>query len=133
MDALTLRPVEYRKPTARRQEIYNFETVVARLADCGFNCLKPDDGWMGADFLDYHKDRARTVRVQLKGHLTICRKYAGRDLYVWFPSGADRCLVPNESLVPLRTGSIRPPGEEGVFKCQPFEASVSRAGRLDEN
>ena len=99
MDGLTLRRVEYQELTGKQKEIYNFQKVAARLADYGFNCIKLDDDWMGADFLAYHKDGSLTLRVQLKGRLTISRQYSGKDLYICFPHAADWYLVPHDTLV----------------------------------
>ena len=56
-----LRRVDYRELNGKQQEIYNFQKVAARFADYGFNCIKLDDDWMGADFLAYHKDGTQTA------------------------------------------------------------------------
>ena len=69
----------------RQKEIYNFQKSAALLADYGFNCIKLTDDWQGADFLAYHFDGTTTLKVQLKGRLTINRKYAERDLWMNFP------------------------------------------------
>ena len=84
-----LRRVNYRELNGKQKEIYNFQKVAARLADYGFNCIKLDDDWMGADFLAYHKDGVQTLRVQLKPRLTISKKYMGKDLYLCFRHRGD--------------------------------------------
>ena len=84
MDGLTLRRIEHKELTGKQQEIYNFQKVASRLAVYGFNCIKLDDDWMGVDFLAYHKDGCLTLRVQLKGRLTISKSYSGKDLYICF-------------------------------------------------
>ena len=99
MDGLTLIRVEYQELTGKQQEIYNFQKVAARLADYGFNCIKLGDDWMGADFLAYHKDGNQTLRVQLKGRLTISKNYVGKDLYICFRHRGDWYLVPHDRLV----------------------------------
>ena len=112
-----LRRVDYRELNGKQQEIYNFQKVAARFADYGFNCIKLDDDWMGADFLAYHKDGTQTLRVQLKGRLTISKRYTGKDLYL---SSRTRttgisCPTTPSSTSPgrLRTGSIRLLGKRG--------------------
>ena len=65
---MKLQKVKYKELTAKQKEIFNFQKVAAQLADYGFNCIKLDDDWKGADFLAYHKD-GETLKVQLKGHL----------------------------------------------------------------
>ena len=96
-----LRRVNYRDLNGKQKEIYNFQKVAAMLADYGFNCIKLDDDWMGADFLAYHKDGVQTLRVQLKGRLTISKKYTGKDLYLCFRYRDDWYLVPHDTLVDI--------------------------------
>ena len=97
---LRLQPIRYAELNAKQKEIYNFQKIAAALADYGFNCIKLQDDWQGADFLAYHKDGSQTLRVQLKGRVTIDRKYLGRDLYIAFPFGAGVWyLVPHDELV----------------------------------
>ena len=96
---MQLKHVKYSELTAKQREIYNFQKVAALLADYGFNCIKLDDDWMGADFLAYHKDRSTTLRVQLKGRATICQKYLNKNLYLTFPSGGRWYLIPHDDLV----------------------------------
>ena len=99
---LTLQRVDYRKLNSKQQEIYNFQKVSAKLADYGFNCIKLDDDWMGADFLAYHKDKTQTLRVQLKGRLTISENYRGKDLYICFRHNDDDWyLVPHDDLLDI--------------------------------
>lgn len=97
---LRLQPIRYADLNAKQKEIYNFQKIAAALADYGFNCIKLQDDWQGADFLAYHKDGSQTLRVQLKGRVTIDRKYLGRDLYIAFPFGEGVWyLVPHDELV----------------------------------
>ena len=80
------------------------------LADYGFNCIKLDDDWQGADFLAYHKDGDQTLKVQLKSRLAIYQQYLGRDLYLCFPYGNDCYLIPHDDLVGIAedcTGWLR--------------------------
>ena len=101
IEKLQLQRVDYRELNGKQKEIYNFQKVAAKLADYGFNCIKLDDDWMGADFLAYHKDGTQTLPVQLKGRLTISKKYADKDLYLCFPHQGDWYLVPHDTLVDI--------------------------------
>ena len=102
---LRLQPIRYDGLNAKQKEIYNFQKIAAVLADYGFNCIKLQDDWLGADFLAYHKDGSQTLRVQLKGRVAIYQKYRGRDLYIAFPLDEDGrrvwYLVPHDELVRL--------------------------------
>ena len=99
--AIILHRISYSELNARQQESYNFQKSAAVLADYGFNCIKLNDDWQGADFLAYHKDGNQTLRVQLKGRVTIDKKYLGRDLYMNFPVRGTWYLVPHDELVEL--------------------------------
>ncbi len=99
--------IKYVELNAKQKEIFNFQKVAAQLADYGFNCIKLDDDWQGADFLAYHKDGEWTLKVQLKGRLSIYRKYEGKDLWICFPYEGSWYLLPHDSLVEIvgeRTG-----------------------------
>jgi len=90
---------DYAKLNSKQKESYNFHKVAAVLADYGFNCIKLDDDWQGADFLAYHKDGEQTLKVQLKGRLTIDKKYLGKSVHLAFPHRGDWYLVPHDLLV----------------------------------
>ena len=77
---MKLKSIEYSELNSKQKEIYNFQKIAAKLADYGFNCIKLGDDWLGADFLAYHKDGKDTLKVQLKGRLTIDKKYRGRNV-----------------------------------------------------
>lgn len=86
------RPLSYPlKP--RQRENYNFHKVAARLADYGFNCLRLTDDWQGADFIACHLDGETFLKVQLKGRLTVDRKYCGKKIYIAFLDRIDRTNV----------------------------------------
>lgn len=79
--------IEYRSLNSRQQENYNFQKVAALLADYGFNCLRLSDDWQGADFIACHIDGQTFLKVQLKGRLTIDKKYVGKGIHIAFLHG----------------------------------------------
>lgn len=86
--------------TPSRRRFTTSRKSPAVLADYGFNCIKLQDDWLGADFLAYHKDGDPTLKVQLKSRATIDEKYKGKDLHIAFPFGEGVWyLVPHDSLV----------------------------------
>ncbi len=101
---MKLQRVAYEQLTGKQKEIFNFQKVAAKLADYGFNCIKLDDDWHGADFLAYHKDGDQTLKVQLKSRLTISKKYIGKDLYICFRHGDDWYLIDHDTLVDILGG-----------------------------
>lgn len=98
---MKLRKINYNELKPKQQEIYNFQKVAAVLADYGFNCIKLADDWHGADFLAYHKDGNDTLKVQLKGRISIDKKYEGKDLYMSFPVGDHWCPIEHDFLIQL--------------------------------
>ncbi len=98
---MELTKIKYDDLNAKQREIYNFQKLAAVLADYGFNCIKLTDDWLGADFLAYHKDGEFSYRVQLKGRLTINKKYENKKLYMAFPVGNDWCVIKHDCLVNL--------------------------------
>jgi hypothetical protein len=96
---MKLQPIKFATLTAKQKEIYNFQKISGLLADYGFNCIKLADDWRGADFLAYHKDGNKTLKVQLKSRLTIEGKYEGKGLYMTFPIKGTWYLAPHDELV----------------------------------
>ena len=84
--------VLYSELNSRQKENYNFHKVAGELADYGFNCLRLNDDWQGADFLACHVDGVRYLKIQLKGRMTIDKKYLGKDIHIAFFNG-DNCYV----------------------------------------
>ena len=76
--------IEYNALNSRQQENYNFQKVAALLADYGYNCLRLSDDWQGADFIACHMDGETFLKVQLKGRLTIDKKYIGKGIHIAF-------------------------------------------------
>ena len=67
--------IKYNTLNARQKESYNFQKVSSILADYGFTTIKLADDWQGADFLAQHMDGKQIIKIQLKGRLTVDKKY----------------------------------------------------------
>lgn len=91
--------VPYSELNSRQKENYNFHKVAGELADYGFNCLRLNDDWQGADFLACHVDGARFLKIQLKGRMTIDKKYLGKDIHIAFFNGDDCYVYPHDEMV----------------------------------
>lgn len=130
--AIILHRISYSELNARQQESYNFQKSAAVLADYGFNCIKVNDDWQGADFLAYHKDGNQTLRVQLKGRVTIDKKYLGRDLYMNFPVRGTWYLVPHDELVELVERSTNWLNTKSWNKNRRYSSAHPSSKLLDE-
>jgi len=74
--------IEYSKLNAKQKENYNFHKVSSALADYGYNSMRLNDDWQGADFIAISGDDM--IKVQLIGRFTIDKKYIGKNIYVAF-------------------------------------------------
>lgn len=93
--------VSYSELNSRQKESYNFHKLAACLAEFGFTCMKLADDWEGADFLAVHYLGDSVLKVQLKGRLTIAKKYLAKDLWIAFPHEGDWYLVEHDRLVDI--------------------------------
>lgn len=122
--------VKYSELNAKQKEVHNFQKIAGLLADYGFNCIKLADDWQGADFLAYHKDDSKTLKVQLKGRLTIDKKYE-KGLFMAFPFAGEWYLIEHESLVALvkkHTGWLATPSwrdKGGYSSAKPNKELIS--------
>lgn len=74
--------VNYNKLNSKQKENYNFHRVAAVLAEYGYNSMRLNDDWQGADFIAVNGDEM--LKIQLKGRFTISHKYRHKDIYVAF-------------------------------------------------
>jgi hypothetical protein len=93
--------IDYKNLNSRQKENYNFQKVAGHLADYGYNCLRLSDDWNGADFIACHVDGNRFLKVQLKGRLTLQKKYIGKDIYIAFHYKGDWYLCPHDEVKDL--------------------------------
>jgi hypothetical protein len=91
--------IEYSKLNAKQKENHNFLKVSGILADYGFMTMRLSDDWQGADFIAQHIDGMTFMKVQLKGRLTINKKYTGKDLFVCFPHDGSWYLYPHDEFL----------------------------------
>lgn len=80
---------EYRSLNSKQRENYNFHQLAAVLADYGYNSLRLSNDWQGADFIACHINGVSFLKIQLKGRLTVAKRYRNKDIHVAFPLGKD--------------------------------------------
>jgi len=71
---LRLDKVVYQDLNAKQEESYNFQKLSSVLADYGYTTYRMFDDYNDAD-LHAVRIKSEVVRIQLKGRLTIDRKY----------------------------------------------------------
>ena len=79
---MQLNKVNYKELNAKQKENYNFHKVAAALAEYGYNSMRLNDDWQGADFIAVKGDEM--LKIQLKGRFTVDEKYRGKDIYITF-------------------------------------------------
>ena len=88
--------IQYADLNSRQKENYNFQKVAGELADYGYNCLRLNDDWQGADFLAVHVNGDDVLKVQLKGRFTIDNKYRDKNIFIAFLDDEDCYLYPHD-------------------------------------
>ncbi|HNN46902.1 MAG TPA: hypothetical protein PKN34_12685 [Azospira sp.] len=117
-----MKRINYNQLNSKQKENYNFQKVAAVLADYGFTCLRLSDDWQGADFLAYHVDGETTLKVQLKGRLTLEEKYVCKNIHIAFPCDGHWYLYPHDEAFAYFTGH----GRLGAFSCRYIPAKHQR-------
>ena len=95
----SMKKINYNKLNPKQQESYNFQKVSSVLADYGFTTIKLSDDWQGADFIAQNIDGNTFLKIQLKGRLTLSKKYLNKDLYICFPYKDNWYLFPHDIVV----------------------------------
>jgi hypothetical protein len=98
---MKLATINYKDLNSRQQENYNFQKLAAVLADYGFNCMWLNDDWQGADFIACHIDGETFLKVQLKGRLTLDKKYIGKGIHIAFRHDTQWYLYPHDELLAI--------------------------------
>lgn len=104
---MNLKKINYASLNSRQQENYNYHKIAAVLADYGFSTILLNDDWQGADFIANHVDGETFLKVQLKGRVTINKKYVGKNIYIAFRSNDKTYLYPHDEMM------------EKIFKALP--------------
>lgn len=100
--------VTYEELNGTQQEVYNFSKAASLLATYGFECARIQADSLGADFLAHHMVRGTVLAVQLKGRVTIHKKYLDNpDLWIMCPVDSGWLLIPHVTLVKFVKDSTR--------------------------
>ena len=93
---MILTKIEYSALNSRQKENYNFHKVAGELADYGYNSLRLNDDWQGADFLAVHINGDDILRVQLKGRFYVDEKYLDKDIHIAFIDNETCYIYPHD-------------------------------------
>jgi len=96
-----IKKINYSQLNARQKENYNFHKIAQILAEYGYDCLRPNNDWKGADFLAYHDETGEVLKVQLKSRVTIGKKYMTKNIYMTFPINNEWYLIRHNDLLSI--------------------------------
>lgn len=123
--------IKYESLNAKQKESYNFQKISAVFSDYGYVTIKLDDDWEGADFIAIRSYRGKSsfIKVQLKGRLTIDKKYIDKDLFIAFSSDDNLSwyLVPHDEILEFITTN-----KPNVIKSDSWEAGAYSFSKLDK-
>lgn len=77
-----LTKIDYNQLNSKQKENYNFHKVASALADYGYDSMRLNNDWQGADFIAVKNDEM--LKVQLKGRFTVDKKYIDKEIYIAF-------------------------------------------------
>ena len=106
---MNLKKIIYTELNSKQKENYNFHKVASALADYGYNSMRLNDDWQGADFIAVKGDNM--LKIQLKGRFTIDKKYIGKDLFISF----------------LEEGKVKIYNHDDALKLIPENVKISKS------
>lgn len=74
--------IKYSQLNSKQKENYNFHKVASALADYGYDSMRLNNDWQGADFIAVKNDEM--LKVQLKGRFTVDKKYIDKEIHIAF-------------------------------------------------
>jgi len=96
--------IDYYKLNARQKENYNFHKVASALADYGFDSMRLNNDWEGADFISVNKDEM--IKVQLKSRFTVAKKYLSKNIFIAFIEDGQVKIYNHDEAVSLLSENI---------------------------
>ena len=106
---MKLKKVDYKDLNARQRENYNYHVIAAKLAKYGYDCLRLNNDWQGADFIAVHNDGETFYKVQLKSRLTFSKKYWKKDIWIAFIDSetGKACIYDHDKLLSLQPEAMK--------------------------
>ena len=101
---IDLTKVSYKDLNSKQKENYNYHKVAAALANYGYDSMRLNNDWEGADFISVKGDDM--IKIQLKGRFTLDKKYEKKELYIAFiEKGIIKICLHDEALA-IATSNI---------------------------
>ena len=104
MTEIELKRVVYKSLNAKQKENYNYHKVAAALTEYGYDSMRLNNDWEGADFISVKGDDM--IKVQLKGRFTLSKKYENKDLYIAFIEDGIIKIYSHDEALGIATNNI---------------------------
>ena len=101
---IDLTKVSYEDLNSKQKENYNYHKVASALAEYGYDSMRLNNDWEGADFISVKGDDM--IKVQLKGRFTLSKKYKNIDLYIAFIEDGIIKLYLHDEALAIATSNI---------------------------
>ena len=97
--------IDYNQLNSKQKENYNFHKVASALADYGYDSMRLNNDWQGADFIAVKNDEM--LKVQLKGRFTVDKKYIDKEIYIAFIENNVVKMYNHDEAVNMLTDNIK--------------------------
>ena len=113
---MELKKIQYKNLNARQKENYNYHKIASALAEYGYDCMRLNNDWEGADFIAVKDDEM--LKIQLKGRFTIDKKYWNKEIYVAFRENNENKIYKHDdavNMIPENTAKSKSWAEKGLY------------------
>ena len=97
--------IDYNQLNSKQKENYNYHKVASALADYGYDSMRLNNDWQGADFIAVKNDEM--LKVQLKGRFTVDKKYLDKEIYIAFIENNVVKMYDHDEAVNMLTDNIK--------------------------
>ena len=102
---IDLTKVSYKDLNSKQKENYNYHKVASALAEYGYDSMRLNNDWEGADFISVKGDDM--IKVQLKSRFTISKKYSNKKIWIAFIENGILYLYDHDLIVKNLTDTTR--------------------------
>ena len=113
---MELKKIQYKALNARQKENYNYHKIASALAEYGYDCMRLNNDWEGADFIAVKDDEM--LKIQLKGRFTIDKKYWNKEIYMAFRENNENKIYKHDvalNMIPENTAKSKSWAEKGLY------------------
>lgn len=101
---LDLTKVSYKDLNSKEKENYNYHKVASALAEYGYDSMRLNNDWQGADFIAVKGNEM--IKVQLKSRFTLDAKYKDKDIYIAFVEDAALKIYLHDEALKIASSNI---------------------------